>query len=110
MDKRANNGGARKGAGRKPKIDELKLIERLDNLIDSDEVIKKMKQLIEDDNYNALKLYMEYRFGKPKEKLDITTNNESLNTDLDYSKLSKETLLEIAGLKQHTDTTKESES
>ena len=89
VDGRKNNGGhSTKGkAGRKPKIDELKLIERLDNIIDSDVVIEKMKSLIEDDNFNALKLYMEYRFGKPKEKLDITTNDESLNADLDYSKL-----------------------
>mgnify|MGYP003626398616 FL=1 len=28
MDKRINNGGAREGAGRKPKAEEIKLVER----------------------------------------------------------------------------------
>ena len=36
MDGRASNGGARQGAGRKPKADEAKLVERLDAIIDSD--------------------------------------------------------------------------
>ena len=47
MDKRKNNGGAREGAGRPKKADELKLIEKLDNLIDNDEVIKTLgKQIL----------------------------------------------------------------
>jgi hypothetical protein len=35
------HGGARKGAGRKPKAEEMKLIERLDNIIDSDVALSK---------------------------------------------------------------------
>ena len=35
-----NRGGARQGAGRKPKAQEQKLIERLDNIIDKDEAIE----------------------------------------------------------------------
>lgn len=84
-DGRKNNGGARKGAGRKPKIEELKFIEKLDNIIDSDEAIKKLKQLIEDDNFNALKLYIEYRYGKPKEvveNINYNIEDEELNRDL----------------------------
>ena len=50
-DGRVNNGGARKGAGRKPKADELKLIEKLDSLIDKDKVIGKLLQMIEDDSF-----------------------------------------------------------
>lgn len=75
MDNRVNNGGARKGAGRKPKADELKFISKLDNIIDSDDAIKKLKQLIQDDNFNALKLYLEYRFGKPKEVIENINHN-----------------------------------
>jgi hypothetical protein len=40
MDNRVNNGGARGGAGRKPKADEIKLIEALDRHIDSDQSIR----------------------------------------------------------------------
>ncbi|MEM0173589.1 MAG: hypothetical protein QXI16_03680 [Sulfolobaceae archaeon] len=70
------HGGARKGAGRKPKADEIKLIERLDNIIDSDEVIRKLNELIKDGNYQAIRTYLEYRYGKPKNNIDITSGNE----------------------------------
>jgi hypothetical protein len=45
MDNRVNNGGARDGAGRKPKADEIKLIEALDRHIDSDEYSISYKDL-----------------------------------------------------------------
>ncbi len=49
-DKRKKNGGAREGAGRPKKADELKLIEKLDNLIDNDEVIRTLgKQIFKGD-------------------------------------------------------------
>ncbi len=61
------HGGKRQGAGRKPKAEEQEIIEKLDLLIKSDEAIKILKDLIKDRNFNAIKLYLEYRFGKPKE-------------------------------------------
>ena len=75
MDKRKNNGGAREGAGRPKKADELKLIEKLDNLIDNDEVIKTLgKQIFKGDS-KAMSLYFGYRYGKPKESVDITSTD-----------------------------------
>jgi DUF2075 family protein len=75
MDKRKNNGGAREGAGRPKKADELKLIEKLDNLIDNDEVIKTLvKQILKGDS-RAMSLYFGYRYGKPKESVDITSTD-----------------------------------
>ena len=47
------HGGARVGAGRKPKADEAKLIERLDNIIDSDDVIKQLLSLVKDGDFRA---------------------------------------------------------
>ena len=76
MDKRINNGGARQGAGRKPKAQEKELIEKLDNIIDNEEVIKKLKDLIDKGDIRALNLYMGYRYGKPKETKDIHINDE----------------------------------
>ena len=70
----STHGGARKGAGRKSKDDELKIIERLDNVIEKDNVIESLRNLIEDGNFNAIKLYFEYRFGKPKETIETTHN------------------------------------
>ena len=75
MDKRKNNGGARDGAGRPKKADELKLIEKLDNLIDNEEVIKTLgKQILKGDS-RAMSLYFGYRYGKPKESVDITSSD-----------------------------------
>ena len=75
MDKRKNNGGKREGAGRPMKADELKLIEKLDNLIDNDEVIKTLgKQILKGDS-RAMSLYFGYRYGKPKESVDITSTD-----------------------------------
>ena len=74
-DKRKQNGGAREGAGRPKKADELKLIEKLDNLIDNDEVIKTLgKQIFKGDS-RAMSLYFGYRYGKPKESVDITSTD-----------------------------------
>jgi len=82
--KESKHGGARQDAGRKSKEEELKIIERLDNIIDSDEAINSLKQLIKEQNFNAIKLYFEYRFGKPKETI------ENINKNYDAGKLTEE--------------------
>jgi len=78
MDKRKNNGGARQGAGRKPKADEIKLIERLDSIIDKDEALSKLGELVAKADIRALQLYLSYRYGKPKESIDLNSS-EGLN-------------------------------
>ena len=84
MESEKKHGGARKGAGRKSKDEELKIIERLDNIIESDDVIKSLKVLIKDGNFNAIKLYLEYRYGKPKETI------ENINRNFEAGELTKE--------------------
>jgi hypothetical protein len=82
MDKRKHNSGTvgNKGGGRKSKQNELKVIENLDRLIDSDEVILKLKKLIDEGNFNAIKLYFERRWGKVTE---IVENHNSNNFDIE---------------------------
>ena len=76
MDGRKNNSGTLGNKGGRPKkADELKLIEKLDNLIDNDEVIKTLgKQILKGDS-RAMSLYFGYRYGKPKESVDITSTD-----------------------------------
>jgi hypothetical protein len=76
VDNRKNNGGhSTKGfAGRPKKEDELKLIEKLDNLIDNDEVIKTLGTQILKGDSRAMNLYFGYRYGKPKESVDISSS------------------------------------
>lgn len=97
MEDDNKHGGRRKGSGRKSKIEELELIEKLDNIIESDDVIKQMKNLINDGNFNAIKLYFEYRFGKPKDSIDITSGSEPIQ-NFNLSKLSETELSVILKL------------
>jgi hypothetical protein len=78
MDNRKNNGGAREGAGRKPKAQEQKLIERLDAIIDKDEALGVLGQLVAKGDLRAVQLYLSYRYGKPKESIDLNSS-EGLN-------------------------------
>ena len=79
MDKRANNGG-NKNAGRKPKAEEQKLIEKLTPL--EEIAFVALKNALVDEESWALKLFFDYKFGKPKESRDITTNGDSISIPL----------------------------
>jgi len=72
------HGGARKGAGRPAKADEVKLIERLDAIIDTDVAVGKLGELVVKGDIRALQLYLSYRYGKPKESIDLNSS-EGLN-------------------------------
>ena len=75
MDKRKDNGGARGGAGRKPKATEQELIEKLTPLEES--AFKALQAGLKDGQNWAVKLFFEYKFGKAKEykEIDIVDNN-----------------------------------
>lgn len=64
-----DNGGARKGAGRKPKAQEQALIEKLSPLEES--AFKALKDAIADNQSWAVKLYFDYKYGKPRETKDL---------------------------------------
>jgi len=78
----SKRGGKREDAGRKSKSEEMQLIERLNEHIDKDEVIIKLKLMIDEGDFKALNLYMQYMYGKPKETKDITINAEQPLFDL----------------------------
>ena len=71
MDGRKNNGGhSTKGyAGRKPKAEEQKLIEKLTPL--EPKAFKTLERAIDDNQSWAVKLWFEYMYGKPKESVKI---------------------------------------
>jgi hypothetical protein len=76
-------GGWRPNSGRKPKADEIKLIERLSPL--ADEAYKQLQKGIEEGDYKFIQLYFNYYLGKPKESKEITISKEQplFNIDLD---------------------------
>ena len=69
-----NRGGKREGSGRKPKQEEVQLIEKLTPL--EPLAFGALKDGLEKKDFKFVQLYMNYRFGKPKETKDITINED----------------------------------
>lgn len=92
MDGRKNNGG-NKNAGRKPKADELILIEKLSPL--DDLAFEKLRDGVESGLFPYLKLFYEYRYGKPKQMIDVTTNGEQIVNN-NISNLTYDQLMALA--------------
>jgi hypothetical protein len=85
MDKRKNNGG-NKNAGRKPKAEEQQLVEKLTPL--EEIAFNALKQGLKENQSWAVKLFFDYKFGKPKETKDINLTTENAifkEIDLDVS-------------------------
>jgi hypothetical protein len=76
----STHGGKREGAGRKPKAEEQKLIEKLTPL--NELALDSLKKGLEKKEQWAVKLYFEYFYGRPQQRVDVTTNEESLNMPL----------------------------
>jgi hypothetical protein len=72
------NGGARIGAGRKPKIEEIKIIEQMDAICVPDKIWEALLYKCQQGDTNALKLWLSYRFGLPKQQIDVTSNGEKI--------------------------------
>ena len=75
-DGRKNNGG-NKNAGRKSKAVEQQLFDKLS--IYEDEAQAALKTCVLDKQSWAVKMYFEYMYGKPKERIDHTTNGNDIN-------------------------------
>jgi hypothetical protein len=81
MDNRANNGGKREGAGRKPKAEEQKLIESLTPM--NSIALNALKECVKDKQGWAVKLYFEYFYGKPQQKVDVTSGDEQIQINIE---------------------------
>jgi len=76
----STHGGKREGAGRKAKAEEQKLIEHLTPM--SGIALESLQKGLEEKEQWAVKLFFEYFYGKPQQRVDVTTNDESLNVPL----------------------------
>jgi hypothetical protein len=68
------NGGARPGAGRPPKILEVKLIEQMDALAAPQQIWDALLYKCQQGHTQDLKVWISYRFGLPKQHIDVTSN------------------------------------
>lgn len=65
-----NHGGARPGAGRKRKVEEQALIERLSPLDDT--AYQALEKALKSGESWAVKLFFDYRYGKPVQRQEIS--------------------------------------
>ncbi len=86
IDGRKNNRGHKGVSGRKPKSEEIALIERLTPM--DDLALGVLKKKVEEGDMKALTLFMNYRFGKAKESKEITIAQEIPMFGLDYDELA----------------------
>ena len=82
-------GGAREGAGRKPKIDEISLIETMDAVLVPESAWLALAEKVESGDTNAIKTWLQYRYGMPKQIV------ENKNINIDAGKLTDEEIKRI---------------
>jgi hypothetical protein len=95
------NGGARPGAGRKPKILEVKLIEQMDAISVPDQIWNALLFKCQQGDTQAIKLWLSYRFGLPKQQIDVTTNGEKIAPPIQW--IGKNIAIESAKVIQDSD-------
>jgi len=86
--KKDPRGGKREGAGRKPRVQEIRIIEQMDTVCVPEEIWRALLYKCQQGDTAALKLWLSYRFGLPKQQIDVTTNGESIAPPISW--LNKE--------------------
>tara|TARA_R110000851_G_scaffold91073_3_gene198888 strand:- start:137 stop:463 length:327 start_codon:yes stop_codon:yes gene_type:complete len=96
-DGRLKNGGARVGAGRPTKAKEEQVrrlgLDAIAKVYGSVEKYYIHIATESQESFPHLKLLQEYVFGKPKEVVEVITDDKD---DIDYKKLTIETLRDLA--------------
>ena len=77
MEKK-QRGGPRPNSGRPPKIQEVKLIEQMDRICVPEKIWEALLYKCKEGDTAALKLWLSYRFGMPKQQIDVTSNGENI--------------------------------
>jgi hypothetical protein len=77
MEKK-KRGGPRPNSGRPPKIQEVKLIEQMDALAVPEQIWNALLFKCKEGDTAAIKLWLSYRFGLPKQQIDVTSNGEKI--------------------------------
>lgn len=83
-----SHGGARQGAGRKPKADEIKIAEQMDAIMMPDHVWSALSIKVIDGDIQAIKAWLGYRYGMPKQIVENTNLNLD-EKDLDEKEIQR---------------------
>ena len=92
--KKENRGGPRPNSGRPPKIQEVKLIEQMDRICVPEKIWEALLYKCQEGDTAALKLWLSYRFGMPKQQIDVTSNGENIAPPIQW--ISKNIAIESA--------------
>ena len=101
MTNKKGAGGAREGAGRKPKILEIKLIEQMDAISVPNQIWEALLFKCQQGDTAAIKLWLSYRFGLPKQQIDVTTNGQNIAPPIQW--IGKNIAIESAKVIQDSD-------
>jgi hypothetical protein len=100
MEKK-KRGGPRPNSGRPPKIQEIKLIEQMDALAVPNEIWNALLYKCQQGDTNAIKLWLSYRFGLPKQQIDVTSNGEKIAPPIQW--IGRHVAIEAAKVMQDDD-------
>jgi hypothetical protein len=100
MEKK-QRGGPRPNSGRPPKILEIKLIEQLDAICVPEKIWEALLYKCQQGDTNALKLWLSYRFGLPKQQIDVTSNGDKIAPPIQW--IGKNIAIESAKIIQDDD-------
>jgi hypothetical protein len=100
MDKK-QRGGPRPNSGRPPKIQEVKLIEQMDALAVPEQIWNALLMKCAQGDTNAIKLWLSYRFGLPKQQIDVTSNGEKIAPPIQW--IGRQVAIEAAKVIQDDD-------
>ena len=70
MDKRANNGGRRENSGRLKKNEVISMVEQMDKRLIPETLWDSLAKLVESNDIQAIKTWLGYRYGMPKQTID----------------------------------------
>lgn len=68
------HGGKRENSGRLKKDDLVSLIESMDAVLVPEEAWKKLADKVKENDVQAIKTWLSYRYGMPKQTVDQNTN------------------------------------
>ena len=74
MEQKKTHGGARANSGRLKKDELISLIDTMDAIAVPEIVWKMLYAKVLDSDVNAIKTWLQYRYGMPKQVIDQTTN------------------------------------
>lgn len=85
MEQKKQHGGARQNSGRLKKDDVISLIEQMDAIAVPKDVWMKLYDKVKENDVQAIKTWLSYRYGMPKQTVDNNTN--LIVTDFDITKI-----------------------